>query len=65
LLGVQGGVPAGAGLFHRVVRLAQDADHVGAQDCRLPGPSFVTALHLLMTRWQHCCTPASRGSSRW
>ena len=36
-----------------------------AQLCRLPGPSFVTALHLRMTCWAHCWMPARRERRCW
>ena len=37
LPGVQGGVPAGAGFLHRLVRLAQDADRVGGPGLQAAG----------------------------
>ena len=32
-----------------------------AQDCRSPGPSFVTARHRLIMCWQHCWMPGQPG----
>jgi len=40
LFGVQGGVPAGAGLFHGLVCLAQDADHVAGPGLQAAGAQF-------------------------
>src|ERR1700722_17346485 len=40
LSGVQGGVPAGAGFLHRLVRLAQDADHVASPGLQAAGAEF-------------------------
>ena len=36
-----------------------------AQDCRLPGPSLVTARQRRMTCAAHCWMPASRSSRCW
>jgi hypothetical protein len=36
-----------------------------AQDCSPPGPSFATALHRLMTCWQHCWILARPARRCW